>query len=296
MRFIFTLVLLVLMSGTTVFAQEDPAPQPKTCEPAAEVSTGREAFSLHKALGAAQNVKESGKAVVVPTGLPGATQSENTNKDAAITGFTGLLQRIINGLTGVAASVAVFFIVFNSGGMILAAGDTEKIKKSRTAIVWALLGLLLIMGSYIIAKTAISLTYSGTVAEECIDPASPEGQAILAEQEINNRCENIPAAIPQSCYSGGYNSSSLNGDEESCNATVNASPELASVCEFMQIDRDACSIAVVQNEVSEFYAGDGCRVPAGRADHADGEYGTCTEQAIGRYIDSQCSGDTESSS
>lgn len=261
------------------------------------------AFSLYKALSYAQDTNDP----KIPNSLPGATKSKGLQREAAVQGFTGLLQRIINGFTGIAAAIAVFFIVFNGGSLMLAAGDSEKIKKARTGIVWALLGLLLIMGSYIIAKTVISLTYSGATVEvsgeadgrnldDCDDY---DGKTTPAETgdtkettETPGFCEAKPQ-LPPSCYAGGYGSSfdaNRGTDEADCNRSVQANEEVQKMCEPV-LGQSNCFIGDLQAELAKggHYDGLGSQCQPADGNHSDGEYGTCTIGAMEKFIEAKCS-------
>jgi|GEM_PF-3120208 hypothetical protein len=80
--------------------------------------------------------------------------------------ITYYIQKIAKALTGVVAAVAVLFIIQNSFNLLTAAGGTEQITKSKKGLMWSLIGLVMIMGAYIVVKTVISLPYS---AEENLD-------------------------------------------------------------------------------------------------------------------------------
>jgi len=89
-------------------------------------------------------------------------ESEWTGKPYIITFY---IQRIANALTGLAAAVAVLFIVQNSFNLLTSAGDSEKVTTSKKGLMWALIGLVVIMGAYIVVKTVISLSYVGGSVE-----------------------------------------------------------------------------------------------------------------------------------
>jgi hypothetical protein len=74
--------------------------------------------------------------------------------------ITYYIQKIANALTGLAAALAVLFIIQNSFNLLTSSGDSEMITKSKKGLMWSLIGLVLIMGSYIVVKTVISLPYA----------------------------------------------------------------------------------------------------------------------------------------
>lgn len=299
-RILGGLLLLSLIFQLNVQAQapeagDTPPPAPEAAETAdadeEDDNCGSNPYSLYSALKSAQNVQGDG-AVIIPNGLPGSTQSKDIGATSALAGVAGLLQRIINGLTAIAAAVAVFFIVFNGGGMLLAVGDTERIKKAREGIMWALLGLLLIMGSYVIAKTAISLTYSGsnqmTEGSNFSIDCKDEEDSGTPEDPVPAACEadfmnNIPAA----CYDGDVSAVQSRTDAE-CSIE-----SFQPVCDLMSAEGDLsgeCSMENIQSAMgagqpgTDFYAD-----PSARCAQSDGKYGRCTRDALNNYLGDKCS-------
>jgi predicted cobalt transporter CbtA len=79
--------------------------------------------------------------------------------------ITRFIQKIANGITTVAASIAVFFIVYNAFGLVKSAGDSDSIGNSKKGLIWSLAGLALIMFAYVLVKTIISIIYSGDILQ-----------------------------------------------------------------------------------------------------------------------------------
>ncbi len=102
-----------------------------------------------------------------PEYLPGAGQMENheirTKYMGSSWAITYYIQRIATALTGLAAAVAVLFIIQNSFNILTSAGGSEIITKSKKGLMWSIIGLVLIMGAYIVVKTIVSLPYSAEV-------------------------------------------------------------------------------------------------------------------------------------
>lgn len=67
-----------------------------------------------------------------------------------------VVQHIVEVVLGIASTVALFFILNNGFWMITAAGG-EKIEQAKKGLMWALIGLVLIMLSYAIIRFAISI-------------------------------------------------------------------------------------------------------------------------------------------
>lgn len=73
---------------------------------------------------------------------------------------TTFLGKIGRGLVTVLTSVAIFMVTYNALNLVLAAGSQDKIAKSKKAMIWIFLGLLSVMGAYIVVKTVITLPFS----------------------------------------------------------------------------------------------------------------------------------------
>lgn len=76
------------------------------------------------------------------------------------TDATSFLGKIGRGLVTVLTSVAIFMVTYNALNLVLAAGSQDKIAKSKKAMIWIFLGLLSVMGAYIVVKTVISLPFA----------------------------------------------------------------------------------------------------------------------------------------
>ncbi len=105
---------------------------------------------------------------IAPKHLPGsgndATRAISKMSKRGGGDVTTYIQLIATALTGIAASVAVLFIIQNSFNLLTSAGGSEAVTKSKKGLMWSIIGLVVIMGSYIVVKTIISLTYSGETA------------------------------------------------------------------------------------------------------------------------------------
>ena len=75
--------------------------------------------------------------------------------------LANIIQRATNYLTAMAAGVAILFIVINAGKLIMAFGSSDDITSAKKGLMWALGGLGVVMFAFVIAKTIISMTFSG---------------------------------------------------------------------------------------------------------------------------------------
>lgn len=82
-------------------------------------------------------------------------QQGDTQQDRAVSAFNIVLQYIANLLLFVAAPLAVMFIVRAGGDYAFAMGEESQIENAKRELTWALLGLALVMFSYLIVRLVI---------------------------------------------------------------------------------------------------------------------------------------------
>ncbi len=82
-------------------------------------------------------------------------QQGDTQQDRAVSAFNIVLQYIANLLLFVAAPLAVMFIVRAGGDYAFAMGEESQIENAKRELTWALLGLALVMFSYLIVRLII---------------------------------------------------------------------------------------------------------------------------------------------
>lgn len=68
-----------------------------------------------------------------------------------------LYGRLIGGFTAIIGAVALLFFVFGGFMMLTSAGNEEKIKKGKETLMWAAIGMTVILGSYFILSYIISV-------------------------------------------------------------------------------------------------------------------------------------------
>ncbi len=142
--FLGFLLLMPLWSGETVIAK----------------------YGLDEAM---KSLNDSGIEVTRPKYLPGSTERSGKNLVGDATDITGHLQLFMNAITFLAGALAVGFFIVNAFTLVMATAEADKITKAKKGMVWSLVGLVLIIGAYVVTKTIISLTYSGEAAVEISD-------------------------------------------------------------------------------------------------------------------------------
>lgn len=74
-----------------------------------------------------------------------------------------IIGRLIRAMLGVTGSIALLMFIWGGFLWLISAGEPEKVKKGKDAMKWATLGLVVIMGAYMIVNTIITALESGTI-------------------------------------------------------------------------------------------------------------------------------------
>lgn len=67
------------------------------------------------------------------------------------------LAKLADIMAGVASTIALIFVLIGAFNYITSAGDEGKVTKAKGTITWALIGLILILSSYIIINSFINI-------------------------------------------------------------------------------------------------------------------------------------------
>lgn len=63
-----------------------------------------------------------------------------------------IIGRAIQGLTGISGSIALLVFIYGGFLWLTSGGNSEKIKKGKDIMVWAVLGMVVMFGSFIIVR------------------------------------------------------------------------------------------------------------------------------------------------
>ncbi len=157
-----------------------------------------EAYSLKDAVEEHANAAGTETKEMTPSYLPvsGAVQGGNA------TDITSVVQKILGVITGLAAAIAIIFVVYNSVILVISTGDTDRISTAKKGLIWSAVGLVLIIFAYIIVKTIVHLTYSGQ-GVDAVDNKVPKeatfdfSEARPASREyVPEEAKQIPAPAP----------------------------------------------------------------------------------------------------
>lgn len=83
-----------------------------------------------------------------------------------------LTQRVVNFLFGIAGIVAIYFIVSNAWWLIASAGNEEKVTEHKKGLMWAVVGLVLVILSYSIIRFIISIPFQAHQEPAAAKPAA----------------------------------------------------------------------------------------------------------------------------
>lgn len=68
-----------------------------------------------------------------------------------------LANNMIRGLLGVSGAIALFFLVWGGIVWMTSSGNTDRIRKGKDTIVWAIFGLVMIFISYAIIRLLLTI-------------------------------------------------------------------------------------------------------------------------------------------
>lgn len=68
-----------------------------------------------------------------------------------------LSSRVINGILGSVGAIALLYLVWGGITWMTSQGNSERVKKGKDTIVWAILGLALIFSSYVIVEFVLEV-------------------------------------------------------------------------------------------------------------------------------------------
>lgn len=104
-------------------------------------------------------------------------------QDAAVAGVNIILQYVANLLLLVAAPLAVLFIARSGADYAFAMGEESKMEGAKRELMWALLGLVLVMFSYVIVRLIIQ---PFPLLQKDNDAAILKNPVIIETQNLKN--------------------------------------------------------------------------------------------------------------
>jgi hypothetical protein len=74
-----------------------------------------------------------------------------------------IIANVIRVVLGVVGAISLVIIIYGGFMMMTSAGNQEKVDKGRKALMWAVIGLIVIFGSYGISTAIFSALSGGTI-------------------------------------------------------------------------------------------------------------------------------------
>lgn len=96
--------------------------------------------------------------------LPMTTRAAELTNPLHTTDIRDVIGRIIQAILGVTGSVALLAFIYGGFLWLISAGNPDQVKKGKEVMKWAVLGLAVIIGAYMIVSTIVTAFESGTVA------------------------------------------------------------------------------------------------------------------------------------
>jgi len=225
---------------------------------------GGKVFSLDEALGTLEVTAR-------PQFLSGVNEKdefggEKLKGDAS--DLTRFIEKIAKSLTGAAAAIAILMIILNSFTLVTAVGDSDAIGNAKKGLLWAFIGLLLIIFAYVLVKTIISTAYLGEITKTEESAVSQNATA-----STSNCVEPTLINIPPATYG------EKDQDLEKTQSKV-GDEDFPSVL-FGQGLGDSAEAIQGKLKSDGFYK----NLPA-NCQNPDGKYGQCTMQALQNYNES----------
>ncbi|OGL94725.1 hypothetical protein A2348_02285 [Candidatus Uhrbacteria bacterium RIFOXYB12_FULL_58_10] len=94
--------------------------------------------------------------------LPAMVHAQALTNPLGTPDIREIIGNVIKALLGLSGAVALLVFVWSGILMIVAAGSPEKIKKAKSSLVWATIGLVVIFTAYTLVATLISVLSTGS--------------------------------------------------------------------------------------------------------------------------------------
>ncbi|MBI4437800.1 hypothetical protein HY631_02510 [Candidatus Uhrbacteria bacterium] len=103
-------------------------------------------------------------AVTLLTLAPAFARAAELTNPLGTTDVRVIIARIIQAILSITGAVALLMFIWGGFQWLISAGEPEKIKKGKETFTWAIIGLAVIIGAYMLVSTIVSALESGTVA------------------------------------------------------------------------------------------------------------------------------------
>lgn len=91
-----------------------------------------------------------------PSGASGGTINLADISPVGAATAPEIIGNVIKAVLGIIGAFALFMFVYGGILMLTSAGNQEKIKKGKDVLIWAIIGLMVILGSYVLVSFVIT--------------------------------------------------------------------------------------------------------------------------------------------
>lgn len=96
--------------------------------------------------------------------LPSMANAAVLTNPLGTTNINSIIGRVISAILGISGSVALLMFVWGGFQWLIAGGNSARIKKGKDTLMWAALGLAVIVGAYALVNTVVTALETGSVA------------------------------------------------------------------------------------------------------------------------------------
>lgn len=95
--------------------------------------------------------------------LPHVLLAAELTNPLATTDVSTIIGRLIQALLGITGAIALLMFILGGFHWLISGGSPEKVKKGKDTLIWAVIGLAVIIGAYMLVSTIVTALESGTV-------------------------------------------------------------------------------------------------------------------------------------
>ncbi len=95
--------------------------------------------------------------IVAPLLIPAISHAAQLKNPLRFSGITAIVTFVVNVLVSVVGFVAIIAIILAGYQMIFSAGEAEKLKAAKNRLVWAIIGLLVVVLAYSIIRILLTV-------------------------------------------------------------------------------------------------------------------------------------------
>lgn len=97
-------------------------------------------------------------------GAPLLLHAASLTNPLATTEVSTVIGRLIQALLGITGAIALLMFIWGGFQWLISGGSPEKVKKGKETLIWAVIGLAVIVGAYMLVSAVVSALESGTLA------------------------------------------------------------------------------------------------------------------------------------